>query len=511
MQKFLAEVMHPLPSLRVVVSVSLTVFLWLTSSRAQTSYNYTTGQTATGTLTLSTNDSATFMGSGSAGSAQIGLTASGASVYFTESSTASAASLSLVSGSSLFFMDFATAGAANIANEGVVVANGNASLGDASFSGQGYLFLSGAASAGSAHIVFDGSANGSLLRFSDSASADSATITVVSGATQFMNSSTAGSAVITSNGSLQFYNTSSAGTATITTQSGGVQFWNNSTADTATITTHTGSSVSITNTSSISGVSIGSLAGGGDVVLGDKRLTVGGLNASTTIGGIIDGAGGSLVKTGTGTLTLTGVNTYTGGTTINGGTLLANGQTNDPVTGRPYSSTGSGAVTVATGGALGGSGYIDGLVTVQNGATLTFGSAGGFLTLTGGLTLQSGSILDYQLGAVNDILVVDNGVLTSTSGTGGVTINLSSAAGFAPATYTLITFYSDGGATTSGLDLSDFTLGSTIAGYDYTLALTAHTLQLTATASAVPEPSTYAALVGFCSLALVTLKRRRRS
>lgn len=225
--------------------------------------------------------------------------------------------------------------------------------------------------------------------------------------------------------------------------------------------------------------------------------------------GTISGTG-SLTKSGAGTLTLTGANTYTGGTTITAGTLLANGQTLDPISGRAHTSTGSGAVLVQSGGALGGTGWIDGLVTVQNGGTLTFGADGNALTLAGGLTLQTGSILDYHLGATHDLLAVDNGVFTAPSGTGGVTINLTDAGGFAPATYTLLTFYSDGGATTSGLDLADFTLGNTIAGYDYTLALTPFTLELTATASAIPEPSTYAAALAAVALLATALHRRRR-
>jgi autotransporter-associated beta strand protein len=50
---------------------------------------------------------------------------------------------------------------------------------------------------------------------------------------------------------------------------------------------------------------------------------VGGNNLSTTVSGTIsdDGLSGSLVKVGTGTLTLSGNNSYGGGTIINAGTL----------------------------------------------------------------------------------------------------------------------------------------------------------------------------------------------
>lgn len=70
---------------------------------------------------------------------------------------------------------------------------------------------------------------------------------------------------------------------------------------------------------------IGSLSGGGTtgghIDLGTASLSVGGDDSSSTYAGIISGVGGSLIKTGTGELSLVGDNTYSGGTVINGGTL----------------------------------------------------------------------------------------------------------------------------------------------------------------------------------------------
>lgn len=185
---------------------------------------------------------------------------------------------------------------------------------------------------------------------------------------------------------------------------------------------------------------------------------------------------------------------HTGATTLNGGTTFLNG------------SLTASAVTVNSGATLAGSGTIGGLTTIASGGTLAPGNSPGTLTFTNGLTLNDGAALDFQLGTTSDLLRVSGGTLTGSASAGGITLNLSDAGGFAPATYTLFDF---SGASTSSFNLSDFTFGSTIGGYTYSLDFVGDTLQLTA--SAIPEPSTYAALFGACALALVTLRRRRRN
>ncbi|HEX8295468.1 MAG TPA: autotransporter-associated beta strand repeat-containing protein, partial [Chthoniobacteraceae bacterium] len=64
---------------------------------------------------------------------------------------------------------------------------------------------------------------------------------------------------------------------------------------------------------------IGSLAGGGKLMLGAANLTVGNVD-STSYAGIISGTG-QLRKIGIGTLALSGLSTYTGSTVINGGII----------------------------------------------------------------------------------------------------------------------------------------------------------------------------------------------
>ncbi len=107
-------------------------------------------------------------------------------------------------------------------------------------------------------------------------------------------------------------------------------------------------------------------------------LTVGNNSNTTTYAGVLSG-GGSLVKVGTGTLTLTNANTYTGSTTVSNGTLNVNG-----------SHSGSGTYTVETNAVLIANGSVSGhAVTVNNGGTI-----GGTGTVAiSSLTLNTGSKL----------------------------------------------------------------------------------------------------------------------
>ena len=77
--------------------------------------------------------------------------------------------------------------------------------------------------------------------------------------------------------------------------------------------------------SGITDYTLGGLAGDKNLALTNASgtatsLTVGNNSNDTTYSGALS-AGGSLVKTGTGTLILTGTNSYSGATTISDGTL----------------------------------------------------------------------------------------------------------------------------------------------------------------------------------------------
>jgi fibronectin-binding autotransporter adhesin len=162
------------------------------------------------------------------------------------------------------------------------------------------------------------------LNFTDASTAASATITNRGGAVIFQDAANAGSATI-SNGDkseLAFRGASTAGTAQISNQSGGTVFFaNTATGAKAVIGNAAGGTLDVSGVTSKAGIELGAVSGGGAVVLGATRLTVGGLGTSDTLSGNVSGTGGSIVKVGTGALTLSGTNTYTGGTALQQGRL----------------------------------------------------------------------------------------------------------------------------------------------------------------------------------------------
>ena len=140
---------------------------------------------------------------------------------------------------------------------------------------------------------------------------------------------------------------------------------------------------------------------GTTVALGGNSLTVGTANSTSFAGVIADGGyyggiGGSLIKQGTGTLTLAGVNTYTGATTVNDGRLALAGA------GSLASSSGVALTASGTAFDISGSGGnqtirdlngVAGTSIVLGSNSLTVGTANsttfaGNISGTGGLTKQ---------------------------------------------------------------------------------------------------------------------------
>jgi fibronectin-binding autotransporter adhesin len=167
-------------------------------------------------------------------------------------------------------------------------------------------------------------------------------------------------------------------------------------------------------------------------------LTVGGNNSNTTYKGVLS-AGGSLIKTGTGTLILGGANTFTGTTTVSSGTLQVDGSSTSPT-------------SVSNGATLAGDGTVNAAVTVAAGGSLAPG-AGNLtvtsLTFSGTGNLNVGTLSNHtSLAAIK----VNNALIVS-GGAGAVTLNLPTGLGF-NGTYHLIQFG-------SGLvNANGFTLGT---------------------------------------------------
>ncbi len=248
----------------------------------------------------------------------------------------------------------------------------------------------------------------SLLEFDNSASAGNAIINADGGNVTFTGTSTGSNARITTSnfGLTSFTDNSTGGNATITADTGGkTQFSSNGDGGNAQLIAN-GTGVidfsGTTGSANNNNVSAGSIAGSGTFNLGSNKLTVGSNNLSTSVSGTINdgggygGTGASLVKTGTGTLTLSGTNTYSGGTTFAGGTVSVSADAN---------------LGAASGGLTfnGGTLQVTGTGYTSTARSITWGSGGGgfdiadaantfavtqSLTGTGGLTkLGAGTLV----------------------------------------------------------------------------------------------------------------------
>jgi autotransporter-associated beta strand protein len=299
---------------------------------------------------------------------------------------------------------------------------------------------------GGAGIVINGGSvtinntGNALLQFSNSSTAGSAIITN-NASLNFTDTSTAGSAAITNSGTLTFQGAGTAGNATITNAGTGfLNFFNTATAGNATITN---SNAGIVDFSSSRGpnsdhkLSAGSIAGGGNFYLGADQLTVGGNNLSTVVSGIISdcgrghdcaftATGGSLVKTGTGMLTLSGINTYTGATVVNGGTLEVDGSI------APSSLT-----TINANAKLTGTGTVGATQVNANGIFAPGnGTAGSSMTVAGNLAFSSGA---QYLVQVNPSTASFTSV-TGAASLGSATVNALFASGsYVSKQYTILT------------------------------------------------------------------------
>lgn len=250
---------------------------------------------------------------------------------------------------------------------------------------------------------------------------------------------------------------------------------------------------------------------------GTKTFTLTGTTAGNTIAGaIVDSSSAtSLTKAGEGSWILSGTNTYTGATTVSAGTLVVDGSA-------------SGSAFTVDGGILSGSGTV-GALTIASGGTLAPGNSPGTLTVDGNSVWAGGGTLEWEVndatgaaGTATDLLSITGGLtITATSGNrftinllslnesdeSGTVINFDSAASYA---YTIASTT----AGVAGFSADAFSLNTTgfTNAFNGTWALTqdGNNLNLIYTASAVPEPGTYALFVSLAGLGLAFSRTRHR-
>ncbi len=199
-------------------------------------------------------------------------------------------------------------------------------------------------------------------------------------------------------------------------------------------------------------------------------------------------------------LVLSGTNTYTGPTTVNGGALLITGSL----------ASGS-AVAVNSGGTLGGSGIIGGVVTLTSGGILqpSFDSATPTSLTVGSLIAGTGSTIDLNIsGSSNDSVTVT----TSGGLTYGGTLAIADALPQI-GTYQLFTFTGAAtgdfaGVTVNGNALIDpiGTWTGTSNGFDFSFVES--TGVLTVSGASIPEPATLG-LMAVMGASILLLKRRK--
>jgi autotransporter-associated beta strand protein len=169
--------------------------------------------------------------------------------------------------------------------------------------------------------------------------------------------------------------------------------------------------------------------------------TIGGNNNHSTFAGTLSNGNGplSIIKAGTGNITLTGTSTLNGSITTQQGTLTING------------STSASNIIIEQPATLAGSGTIGGNTTCHGTISPT-----GPLTISGNLTVTENARIAFHLGTTPDSLAI-NGSLTAS----GI-IDLLPTPGLTSGTHTLITH-------TGSLVATGLRLGSIPPGYQASL------------------------------------------
>jgi hypothetical protein len=161
------------------------------------------------------------------------------------------------------------------------------------------------------------------------------------------------------------------------------------------------------------------------------------------VSGAISGAAATLTKGGGGTLVFCGTNSF-GSTTVSAGTLLVNGRLDARAV----------SVTVSNAAVLGGTGTISRVTTIVNGGIIAPGNNGaGTLNITTNLTLNSTSILEFEL----DSLTGGNDCINTGALTLDGLLSVTSLGGLQAGAYTLVVY--TGTLTNNGLQIDSLPAG----------------------------------------------------
>jgi fibronectin-binding autotransporter adhesin len=311
----------------------------------------------------------------------------------------------------------------------------------------------------------------------------------IAGETDFVGTGTAAASTLISNGGAN----GGAGGATYFISDGG----NTPSGGTARVIANAGGIFDISGTPF---VTVGSIEGAGVFQLGGATLTSGSLNTDTTVSGVIvnggyyGGSNASLVKEGTGKLTLTGDNTYTGSTTINGGTLKFNISSGTPT-------IGSGAiVTVASGATLELAGSVSALGTaggkrepIVNDSTASGIVVSGTNQVVGGIDGPGNTQVNAGSGLTANHIIQGALIIGGTAGSPAlVTIDASDASGNplgVPSGFALAESLTPSGPFEEGVNSSASLSSIAADSTDLAVSAAGNSVGIGNT-SQVPEPST---------------------
>jgi fibronectin-binding autotransporter adhesin len=262
--------------------------------------------------------------------------------------------------------------------------------------------------------------------------------------------------------------------------------------------------------------------GSGSELTGPLELGTGSIfklnhGGTQTISGLISGDGG--LQASSGTTFLTGANTYTGATSVVGGKLV--------VTNTSGSATGTGAVTVGSGGTFGGTGIITGPLQLNAGGIVAPGASPGNLTV-GATTWEGGAHFSFELndasgaaGSQWDLLTI-SGALTINATAGNrfvldlVSLTTGNANGL------LANFDSGNSASWQFVTASGGITGFSAGAFEYNASQFQNSLggghffvsqsgnSLLLNFTPVPEPGTWLLLAAGAGLLALTAIRRRR-